>query len=85
MCSFASRDPVNISSIIQHNSKTNDCVYVFERETEGRGEREGQREREGERERETKGGRGGRGKRKEFALLCQPLLWLHLYCWSDQR
>ena len=62
MCSFASRDPVNISSIIQHNSKTNDCVYVFERETEGRGEREGQREREGERERETKGGRGGRGR-----------------------
>ena len=60
MCSFASRDPVNISSTIQHNSKTNDCVCVFERERDRRG-----RERERERE---KGRRGGRGKREEFAL-----------------
>ena len=62
MCSFASRDPVNISSTIQHNSKTNDCVCVFERETEG-DEKERERRRE-----ETKGGMGGRGKREEFAL-----------------
>ena len=44
MCSFASRDPANISSTIQHNSKTNDCVCVFERETEG-DEKERERER----------------------------------------
>ena len=38
-----------------------------ERQRGGRG-REREREREGERERETKGGRGGRDKREEFAL-----------------
>ena len=43
MCSFASRDPANISSTIQHNSKTNDCVCVFERERDRRG-RERERE-----------------------------------------
>ena len=62
MCSFASRDPVNISSTIQHNSKTNDCVCVFERETEGD---EKEREREGERQKKRQKGEGeggGRGR-----------------------
>ena len=119
MCSFASRDRVNISSTIQHNSKTNDCMCVFERETEGdekeikreregEKEREREREREGEKEREREGGRerererergrererergrrrDKRGKGREggiCSIICQPLLWLHLYCWSDQR
>ena len=67
MCNFALRDPANISSTIQHNSKTNDFVCVFERETEG-DEKEREREREREAEEETKRGRGGRRKREEFAL-----------------
>ena len=78
MCSFASRDPVNISSTIQHNSKTNDCVCVFERERQ-KGTRK--REREKERERERREGKEG----GICSIICQPLLWLHLYCWSDQR
>ena len=55
MCSFASRDPANISSTIQHNSKTNNCVCVFERERQ-KGTRK--RERKREREREEGGERG---------------------------
>ena len=60
MCSFASRDPVNISSTIQHNNKTNDCmiVCVFERETE-----EGEKERERGRERQKGEEEGGESRR----------------------
>ena len=61
MCSFASRDPVNISSTIQHNSKTNDCVCVFDREVRKR-ERQRERERRGERERKVKEEGGERGR-----------------------
>ena len=82
MCSFASRDPVNISSTIQHNSKTNDCVCVFERERQ-----KGTRERERERgRRRVKRGKGREGEEGGIcSIICQPLLWLHLYCWFDQR
>ena len=74
MCSFASRDRVNISSTIQHNSKANYCVCVFEKDGGGWGwgglydRREREREREREAEEETKGGMEVRGKREEFAL-----------------
>ena len=66
MCSFASRDPVNISSTIQHNSKTNDCVCVFERETEGdekERERERQTDRKTEKETERQKGKEEGGER----------------------
>ena len=72
MYSFVSRD---ISSMIQHNSKTNDCMLVCVRKMGVGGGGDcmiGEREREKKREREGGGRgrdkRGGRGKREEFAL-----------------